>query len=728
MTYRPPATDRRRRIPVLVRLLSALLLLAGGGALLHAGETPIRYPKSPRGDASDVHHGTKVPDPYRWLEADPRSSKKVADWLDAQGRLTSAYLASIPERKRILARLTSLWNFENYSSLSRHDGGYFYLKNDGRQDQAPLYLEDPSTGVTRILIDPNRWPGKGNVVLVHHEVSPHGKYVAYSSGRAGSDWETIRVVEVASGKVLDDELKWAKYTGISWTPDEKGFFYCRFDEPEPGATAQEAEEHHKVCYHRVGSPQDRDVLVYQRPDRPLWGFYATASEDGRFLVITAFQGVQMRVKVFLRDLRRPYAMPEFLIGDFDHADFFLGNDGPVLYFQTDRGAPRGRIVALDTRKKGEDRIRDVVPERSEILQWANRLGNLFVVRYLKDARKRVLLFTGDGAFLREVALPPVGSTRGFRGRTADTETFFRFSSLTTPPSLYRYDVITGKSALFRRANVDCDPARYETRRIFFESRDGTRIPMILAHKKGLRFDGSNPTLLYGYGGFSTSMHPDFSPSRLAWMEMGGVFAMPNIRGGGEYGRAWHEAGIKTKKQNVFDDFIAAAEWLIESKITRPDKLAIQGSSNGGLLVGAVMTQRPELFGACLPDASVLDMIRYARFTCGRLWAVEYGSVENAEEFRALLAYSPYHNLKKGTRYPPTLITTSDSDERVAPLHSYKFAAALQHAQGGPGPLLLRVERHGGHSSATSAGKTMEELADQFAFLVKNLSMKLPEEK
>ena len=481
----------------------------------------------------------------------------------------------------------------------------------------------------------------------------------------------------------------------------------------------------KVYYHRLGTPQDEDVLVYERPHQPEMGFGLEVTEDGRYLVISAARGTSGNL-VLVDDLAEPYGMPMTLVGDLDHDYRFVANDGSVFYFVTDRGAPLRRLIAIDLRRPGAEHWHEVVPEGENTLEGASLVGNLFVVRYLQDAKTRVRLFSLEGEPVRDVELPGIGSAYGFGGRRSDTETFYSFSSFATPPSIYRYDLVSGESTLMRRAEVDFDPNDYTVTQVFYTSQDGTRVPMFLAHRKGIELDGSNPTLLYGYGGFKISLTPSFSISRLAWMEMGGVFALANLRGGGEYGEAWHEAGIKLEKQNVFDDFVAAAEWLIANDYTRPERLAIQGGSNGGLLVGAAMTQRPELFGAALPAVGVMDMLRYDEFTAGRFWVDDYGSSDDPAEFRALYEYSPYHNLHDGTAYPATLVTTADTDDRVVPAHSFKFAARLQEAHAGEAPVLIRIETRAGHGGGKPTSKLIEEVADEWAFLVEALGMELPE--
>ncbi len=480
-----------------------------------------------------------------------------------------------------------------------------------------------------------------------------------------------------------------------------------------------------MYYHRLGTPQSDDVLVYRRPDHPDWNFGANVTEDGRYLILTISKGTNHQYRITYKDLAEPYAMPVDLIEDFDNEYSFVGNDGPIFYFKTDLKAPRGRLIAIDTRKPARDNWKEIIPETKENLSGVGLVGNLFVAHYLKDAQTQIKLYGIDGAFVREVELPGIGSAGGFGGKRTDTETFYVFSSFATPPSIYRYDLITGKSKLVRRANVKFNPDDYEVKQVFYGSKDGTKVPMFITAKKGIQLDGSNPTLLYGYGGFNIPLTPGFDIRRVAWLELGGVYVQANLRGGGEYGKEWHEAGTKLRKQNVFDDFIAAAEWLIDNKYTRPDKLAIQGGSNGGLLVGAVMTQRPDLFGACLPAVGVMDMLRFHKFTAGRFWVDDYGSPDNPEEFKALYAYSPYHNLKKGTKYPATLVTTADTDDRVVPAHSFKFIAKLQYCQAGDAPVLARIETRAGHGAGKPTAKQIEEVADQWAFLVKNLNMKVP---
>ena len=685
----------------------------------------IQYPKTRTVDHVDDYHGIKVPDPYRWLEQDVRESQQVADWVEAQNKVTFAYLESIPERGRIRQRLEELWNYEKYSAPFKAGGRYYFYKNDGLQNQDVLYVMESLDDQPRLFIDPNTWSKDGTVALAGTSFSDDGRYCAYGIAEAGSDWRRWRVLEIASGRLLDEELNWIKFGRVAWTKDGKGFFYSRYDQPQPGQQFQSLNLNQKLYYHRVGTPQSDDVLVYKRPDQPEWGFVPEVTEDGRYLIITVWKGTDDKYRILYKDLAEPYGMPIELIDHFENEYTFIGNDGPVFYFKTDRAAPKRRVIAIDIRRPAPEQWREIVPEADETLTGVSFVANMFVARYLKDAKTHVKMFTPSGRLVREVSFPGIGSARGFGGKRSDTETFYTFSSFATPPSIYHYDMLTGQSTLMRRSNAQVDPDQYEVRQVFYTSKDGTKVPMFLAHRKGLKRDGSNPTLLYGYGGFNISLTPSFSISRLAWMEMGGVFAMPNLRGGGEYGEQWHRAGTGRNKQNVFDDFIAAAEWRIENGYTRPQRLAIQGGSNGGLLVGACLTQRPELFGAALPAVGVMDMLRFHKFTAGRFWVDDYGTPDDPEDFAALYAYSPYHNIRDGIEYPPTLITTADTDDRVVPAHSFKFAARLQAAQAGDAPILIRIETRAGHGAGKPTSKIIEEIADRWAFLVHQFGMRLP---
>jgi prolyl oligopeptidase len=688
-----------------------------------AQDVNLVYPKTKTVDQVDDFHGTKVEDPYRWLEDDVRTNSEVADWVTEQNKLTFDYLESIPQRETILKRMTELWNYEKINAPFKRGGRYYFSRNDGLQNQNVIFQQDTLDSEPKVLLDPNSWSKDGTVALSGMAFSDDGRYVAYGVQQAGSDWHTWRILEIASGKVLEDELKWIKFSGAEWTPDGKGFFYARYPQPEEGAAFTSLNTSMKVYYHRVGTPQDSDVLVYERPDHPEWGFQLSVSEDGRYLIITVWVGTDDRYRIVVKDLHEPYGLPSELIDNFDQEYSFVGNDETVLYFKTNLDAPNRRVIAIDLRKPARDNWKEVIPQTDNALESVGIVGNMFVCSYLRDAKSQVRLHSMDGPLIREVEFPGIGTVSGFDGRRKDIDTFYSFSSFASPPVIYRYNMITGESREFRRPEVKFNPDDYETSQVFYNSKDGTKVPMFITHRKGLKLDGNNPTLLYGYGGFNISITPSFSVSRITWMEMGGVYAVANLRGGGEYGEKWHKAGTKQNKQNVFDDFIAAAEWLIENKYTSPKKLAIQGRSNGGLLVGACMTQRPDLYGACLPGVGVMDMLRFHKFTAGRFWVDDYGSADVPEEFPALQKYSPYHNLQGGVQYPATMITTADTDDRVVPGHSFKFAAQLQASQSGTAPTLIRIETSAGHGAGKPTAKIIEESSDELAFLVKSLGVK-----
>jgi len=701
---------------------AAALAVVGGVAQ----ETKLKYPETKKVEQVDVYHGTPVADPYRWLEEDVRVSKDTAAWVEAQNKVTFAFLEAIPEREAIKKRITELWNYEKFTAPSKVGGRYFYFRNDGLQNQSVLFMQEKLDGEPKLLMDPNTWSKDGTVALSGLAVSDDGKLIAYGVAESGSDWNTWKVFDVDSVKPLPDELKWVKFSGASWTPDGKGFYYSRFPEPKKEAAFQDLNVNMKLYYHRLGTPQSDDQLVYERPDNPKWTISGEVTEDGQYLIILVGDGTTSRkVRVTYQDLTKPDSKPVDLVANHENKFNFLGNDGGVFYFQTDYRAPRYQVVAIDTKNPDPKDWKTIIPEAKEPLDSVSLVGNRFICSYLKDARSVVKVYEVDGTFVRDVELPGIGTAAGFGGKRTDTETFYSFSSFATPTRIYRYDIQTGESKLYRQARVKFDPDQYEVKQVFFASKDGTRVPMFIAHKKGLKLDGTNPTLLYGYGGFNISLTPGFSVSRLQWMEMGGVLAVANLRGGGEYGDEWHRAGTKLNKQNVFDDFIAAAEYLVREKYTCPARLAIQGGSNGGLLVGACMTQRPDLFGACLPAVGVMDMLRFQKFTAGRFWVDDYGSSDNPAEFEALYKYSPYHVLlRNGPRkYPATLVTTADTDDRVVPGHSFKFAAALQANQAGPAPTLIRIETKAGHGAGKPTSKAIEEVADLWAFLVKTLDFK-----
>ena len=681
------------------------------------------YPQARRGDQMDDYFGTKVADPYRWLE--DADSAETKAWVEAQNQVTFGYLNQIPERAQIKERLTKLWNYEKYGTPFKEGGRYFYSKNDGLQNQSVIYTMTSLDAQPKVLIDPNKLSTDGTVALSGYTASEDGKLWAYGTSASGSDWQEWKVRDIETGQDLPDTIKYVKFSGASWTKDSKGFFYSRYDEPNEATKMQDANFFQKLYYHRIGEPQSADTLIYERKDQKDWGFSGGVTDDGHYLIINVWQGSSNKNRLYYKDLQDKDAEVVKLVDSFDAMVNFIGNVGTVFYFQTDMDAPRGRIVAIDTAKPAaKENWREVIPQAQETLDGVGFVNDMLIPSYLKDAHAMVRVFRTDGSHVRDVELPGIGSVGGFGGKRTDKETFYSFTGFTMPTTIYRYDVATGKSTVFRQPKVDFNPNNFETKQVFYKSKDGTRVPMFIVHKKGLKLDGQNPTFLYAYGGFNISETPFFSISNLVWMEMGGVFALPNIRGGNEYGEDWHQGGMKAKKQNVFDDFISAAEWLIANKYTSTPRLAINGGSNGGLLIGAVLNQRPELFGAALPAVGVMDMLRFHKFTIGWAWVGEYGSSDNAEDFKTLYAYSPLHNIKAGASYPPTLITTADHDDRVVPAHSFKYAATLQAAQGGSSPILIRIETKAGHGAGKPTTKQIDEKADVWGFLVHVFNMKV----
>ncbi len=676
----------------------------------------LTYPIAPKSDVIDNYHGVKIPDPYRWLE-DPQS-EATQKWIKEENEVTFSYLEEIEEREQIKQRLTQIWDYEKYGVPFKQGDRYFYYKNDGLQNQNVLYVLNDLNDQPKVLIDPNQWSEDGTVSLSGIAISKDGKLLAYGSSVGGSDWQEWRILNIETGEVYSDVLQWIKFYLPTFAPDNKGLFYSRYDAPQK-RELEEVNYLHKIYYHRRGTPQSEDILIYEKPDKKEWSYAVGVTDDKRYLIITIWQSTERKNLVFYKDLTVENSPIVELISEFKAEYSLIDNDGKLFWFFTDLDAPRKRVIGIDI-ETGE--TSEIIPQSDNTLQGANILNNQFVAFYLKDAATQIKIFNLHGSPVRNVALPGVGSAGGFSGKRDETETFYSYTSFTVPPTIYRYDLVSGESSIYRQPEIGFNADEYETEQIFYRSKDGTRVPMFVSYKKGVKLDGNNPTILYGYGGFSISITPSFSISRLAWMEMGGIYAIANIRGGGEYGEEWHQGGIKDKKQNVFDDFIAAAEWLIENNYTSSQKLAITGVSNGGLLVGACMTQRPELFAAALPGVGVMDMLRFHKFTIGWAWTADFGSPENPEEFKALLAYSPLHNLKEGTSYPATLITTADRDDRVVPAHSFKFAAALQNAHVGDNPVLIRIETKAGHGGGKPTTKIIEEIAEQFAFLVRVLGI------
>ncbi len=695
-------------------LFSFLLSASLSMSVATAAAAQPAYPQTMRDATAEQLFGETVADPYRWLENDVRHDDKVRDWVDAENRVTQAYLAGLPGREAFRARLTALWNYERHGVPVKRGTRYFYTKNDGLQNQSPLYVRDGVDGVPRLLIDPNGWSGDGATALAEWEPSKDGRFLAYAVQDGGTDWRTLKVLDVASGAVASDEVKWAKYSELAWAKNDAGFFYSRFPEPKTGEEFQSLNLNHAVWFHKLGTPQSADRLVFATPDRPKLTNSAQITDDGRWLLIRSAEGTDDRYEVTLIDLTKPKAVPRILVRGLEHNWELAGSKGSIFYFLTNLDAPRQRIVAIDA--SSTSRVtREIVPQSDAKLDGASLVGDRLVATYLVDARSEARLFSLDGQPADTVVLPGIGTAVGFDGQADDTETFFAFTSFNVPTAIYRYDVATGRQQPFAAPSVPFDPADYVVEERFYASKDGTRIPLFVVHRKGLDLSAPKPTMLYGYGGFNIALTPAFSPANLAWMEAGGVYAQASLRGGGEYGSAWHDAGRLAHKQNVFDDFIAAAEYLIAQGITTKDKLAIRGGSNGGLLVGAVVNQRPDLFAAALPAVGVMDMLRFNRFTAGRYWVDDYGDPGKETDFKVLRAYSPYHNIRAGTAYPAILVTTADTDDRVVPGHSFKYAAAIQAADLGPKPRLIRIETRAGHGSGKPTDKTIAEYADLWAF-------------
>jgi prolyl oligopeptidase len=677
---------------------------------------PLPYPDAPRVDQIDDYFGTRVADPYRWLEE--VDSPQTQRWIAEENDLTESVLATVPQREAIRARLTEVWNYERWDVPEQVGDLYAYFRNTGLQNQAVLWVTRDLAEPGRVLLDPNTFSVDGTVALSSQEFSHDGALVAYSVSSSGSDWLEWHVRDVATGTDRPDVVRWSKFSGASWKRDGSGFYYSRYDEPAPDSKFKDTNYFHKLYFHRLGTPQSTDVLVYERPDHKDWNFGAVTTEDGRYLVLDVSRGTAPENAIFVKDLRIDGPVVE-LLPDADARYVYLANDATTFYFLTTKDAPRARIVAIDLHERAP---REIVAQTADALDGAAFFGDRIVATYLHDARARVVVYGLDGRPESEVALPGLGSVDGFRGKRTARETFYSYTSYTEPRSIYRYDVATGLSARVFAPQIGFDASAFTSEQVFYTSKDGTRVPMIVTAKKGTPRDGSAPAILYGYGGFDISLTPEFKSAVLVWLEMGGIYAVANLRGGGEYGQAWHQGGIKERKQNVFDDFIAAAEYLIDQKWTSAPKLSIHGGSNGGLLVGACMVQRPELFGAALPAVAVMDMLRFQHFTIGWAWTSDYGSSDDASDVATLLAYSPYHNLREGEHYPATLITTGDHDDRVFPAHSFKFAAALQHAQGGTAPILLRVETKAGHGAGKPTAKMIDDVADRYAFLVKVLGV------
>ena len=676
----------------------------------------VEYPNTKAVDQSDEYFGTVVNDPYRWLEDD--QSEETKAWVQAQNKVTQAYLSEIPTRPKLEERLTELWNYAKYSAPFRAGDRYFFYKNDGLQNQSVLYTQASLEAEAEVFFDPNTLSEDGTVALAGMAFSKDGKYAAYMLQESGSDWRSIHVMEVEGKKKLDDEVRWVKFSGMAWAGD--GFYYSRYDEPKKGEELTASNKNQKVYYHKVGTSQSEDELIYQDEAHPKRGFSASTTEDKRFLVLAGWESTRGNT-VLIKDLTKPNSEFKTLVDNFENEHSVIGNEGDQLYVVTNLDAPKQRLVRCAFDKATPEHWETVIAEQDDVLEGVSMAGGKLFATYMKDAYNQVKQFSLEGQMEKEVALPTIGSVGGFGGKKEDMELFYTFSSFTFPPSTYRYNIATGESELFRKPEVPFNPEDFETKQVFYESHDGTKVPMFIVHKKGLEMDGKNPTYLYSYGGFNISLNPGFSVSRLLFVECGGVFAMPNIRGGGEYGEAWHKAGTKMEKMNVFKDFIGAAEYLQREGYTSPEYTAIAGGSNGGLLVGATMTLRPDICQVALPAVGVLDMLRYQHFTIGRAWAADYGTSEDSKEmFEYLYSYSPLHNIEEGVEYPATLGTTADHDDRVVPAHSFKFISTLQKAHEGDNPVLIRIEEKAGHGAGKPTSKYIEEISDVFAFAFYNM--------
>lgn len=681
-------------------------------------EAQMNYPVTKKTDVVDDYHGTKIADPYRWLEDD--NSTETKDWVAAQNKVTFDYLSKIPFRDKVKARLGEMWNYTRYGSPSKEGAYYYFYKNDGLQNQSILYRQKGLTGQPEVFIDPNQFSADGTVALGGVYFSKHSKYVAYLTAQSGSDWQEVTLLDVESKQLLQDKIRFVKFSGINWNEDE-GFYYSRYPEPDEKNKLSKQNQFHAVYYHKMGTSQTDDVLIYEDKQHPLRNVGAGLTDDGRFLILSITEGTSGN-EVRVKDLKSGQKEFSVLIPGFKTEPDVIDNLGDKLIVKTNESAPNYEVVLVDPKNPQPSNWRTLISEQKDILQNVTTAGGYLFCTYLKDASTKVYQYTYEGKLVRAIQLPGIGTASGFSGKHNDKEIFYTFSSYNTPPSIFRLQIVSGASTLFRKTETKFKSNDYETKQVFFQSKDGTRVPMFLTYKKGMKLDGSNPVLLYGYGGFNIPQTPGFSISNAFWLEQGGIFAVVNLRGGSEYGEDWHKAGMLANKQHVFDDFIAAAEYLISNKYTNNQKIAIRGGSNGGLLVGACMTQRPDLFKVALPAVGVMDMLRYHLFTIGWAWAVEYGRSDNADQFKYLVKYSPLHNLKDGVSYPATLVTTADHDDRVVPAHSFKFAARLQEAHKGNNPVLIRIETKAGHGAGKPTSKQIEEAADIWSFVMYNMGM------
>ncbi|MDX5346073.1 MAG: prolyl oligopeptidase family serine peptidase [Hymenobacteraceae bacterium] len=682
-----------------------------------AAAPELDYPETKKVEQVDEYHGTSVRDPYRWLET---HTEEVDQWIQAQNKVTFNYLEQIPFREQIRERLTQIWNFPKYSAPVKKGNNYYFYKNDGLQNQSVLYVQKSLEAEPEVFLDPNKFSEDGTTSLTTLSFSNDNKYVAYGTSGGGSDWNTFYVMDVNNRKQLSDKLEWIKFSGASWFKD--GFFYSRYDAPTDGNKLAKKNEFHKVYYHKVGTPQSQDKLIYEDKTKPLRNFYVQTTDDERYLVMNMTEGAGSANALYYKDLKDPKSTIKPIIDNFESDNNVVDNIGDKLLVRTNKNAPRYRLVLIDPKKPQEQNWKVVVPESQNVLTGVSHVGGRLIASYMKDATSEVVVYDINGKQLNRVELPTIGTVGGFSGKKDDKETFFTFTSFVYPTTIYKYTVADNKVELFRKTEVDINPDNFETKQVFYTSKDGTKVPMFIVHKKGLKLDGNNPTYLYAYGGFNISLTPSFSVTNLLWLENGGVYAMPNLRGGGEYGESWHKAGMTPNKQNVFDDFIAAGEYLVKEGYTNSDKLAISGRSNGGLLVGATMTQRPDLAKVALPGVGVLDMLRFHKFTIGWAWVPEYGSSDNPAQFENLYKFSPLHNIKEGVKYPATMVTTADHDDRVVPAHSFKFISTLQE-KGAPGnPYLIRVDVKAGHGAGKPTSLQIQEWADIWSFVYYNMGV------
>ena len=678
----------------------------------------INYPVTRKVDTVNNYFGTLVKDPYRWLEND--TSSETGNWVMAENKVTAEYLSLIPFREKIREKLTRMWNYPRYGVPFKEGPFYFYFKNNGLQNQSVLYVKNGLQGEPRILLDPNKLSVDGTTALAGTSASHNGKYLAYSLAKSGSDWNEIHVLEIGSGKLLPDTLKWIKFSGMSWQGD--GFYYSRYDQPPKGQELSTENKFHKVYFHKVGTKQNDDKLIFQNLKYPLRNYGTSTTEDEKFLILYETESTSGKA-LYYRDLTKKEMPFRLLAEGFDYDYTVVDNLGDQLLVVTNFKAPKKKLVLMDPAKPEAINWKTIIPEREDVLESVNYSGNVLVSSYMQNATSKSFVYSLDGKFLHEMSLPGIGTLAGFNGKKGDNTAFFGYTSFTFPLTVYKYDIARNISEIYTRPETGFNPEDFEVNQVLYSSKDGTTIPMFIVNKKGIRLNGENPTLLYGYGGFNVNLTPQFSISRLIFLENGGVYAVPNIRGGGEFGEDWHKAGIKDKKQNVFDDFIAAAEYLIRERYTSTQKLAIMGGSNGGLLVGAVMTQRPDLIKAAVPQVGVMDMLRYHKFTIGWAWASDYGTSETKEGFTTLYKYSPLHNIRDNTNYPATLAFTADHDDRVVPAHTFKFIATLQEKYKGSNPILVRIDTKAGHGAGKPTSKSIDEATDLWSFLFFQLGMK-----